>query len=84
MEGMTTERTLEIFNDYDRINCILLKGNDEGDTKFNSETIEAMNNIQIILRKYQKIEQIIEEDRYGKPILKTINEIIKVVENGVD
>ena len=34
--------------------------------------------------KFYNMEQRIEEDRYGKPILKTINEIIKVVENGVD
>ncbi len=33
------------------------------------------------MRKYQKIEEIV-NDRYGKPVFKTMDEVIKVVENG--
>lgn len=35
------------------------------------------------MRKYQKIEEIV-NDRYGKPVFKTLDEVIKVVENGND
>ena len=57
--GMTIERIIEIFNEHDRISGILLCGNSEDDSLFNSETVEAMNNINVILRKYQKIQEII-------------------------
>jgi hypothetical protein len=57
--GMTTERTIEIFNDLDRISGLLLRGNNEDDSLFNSETIEAMNNINVILHKYQQIQEIV-------------------------
>ena len=33
------------------------------------------------MRKYQKVEQIV-EDRYGKPIYKFMDAIVKVVEDG--
>ena len=36
-----------------------------------------------IINKYQKIEQIV-EDRYGKPIYKFMDAIVKVVEDGND
>lgn len=58
--GMTIERIIEIYNEFDRIGGILIRGNSEEDTKFNSETIEALQSINVILRKYQKIVQIIE------------------------
>ena len=58
---MTTERTIEIFNDYDRISGKLIRGNSEDDSLFNLETVEAMNSINVILHKYQKIEKIVEE-----------------------
>ena len=35
------------------------------------------------MRKYQKIEEIV-NDRYGKPVFKTLDEVIKVVEDGND
>lgn len=57
---MTTERTIEIFNDYDRISGKLIRGNSEDDDLFNSETVEAINSINVILHKYQKIERIIQ------------------------
>ena len=55
---MTIKKIIEIYNDLDRISGILLKGNSEEDTKYNSETIEAMNSINVILHKYQKIQEI--------------------------
>ncbi len=35
------------------------------------------------MKKYQKIEQIV-EDRYGKPTFKFMDAIVKVVEDGND
>lgn len=55
---MTIERIIEIFNDHDRISGILLYGNSEDDSLFNSETIETMNNINVILHKYQEIQSV--------------------------
>ena len=39
---MTTERTIEIFNDYDRISGKLIRGNSEDDNLFNSETVDLI------------------------------------------
>jgi hypothetical protein len=45
--GMTTKRIIEIFNDYDRISGVILRGNSEEETKFNCETIEALQSINV-------------------------------------
>lgn len=83
---MTTERIIEIFNDYDRISGLLLRGNNEDDSLFNSETVEAMNGINVILHKYQKIEEIVnntfqniakEDERYAYEWLGDIKEVIE-------
>lgn len=41
------------------------------------------NQIADTMRKYQKIEEIV-NDRYGKPVFKTLDEVIKVLEDGND
>lgn len=43
--------------------------------------ISYLEDYQQLMRKYQKIEEII-NDRYGKPVFKTLDEVIKVVEDG--
>lgn len=84
---MTTDRIIEIFNDYDRISGTLIRGNSEDDSLFNSETVEAMNSISVILHKYQKIEQILDDwENSGEeddPI-NIIDNIGEVIEDGND
>lgn len=76
--GMTTERIIEIYNDHDRISGLLLRGNSEEEAKFNCETIEAMNNIYVILHKYQQIEQILDDcDLEAWEVLEIIKEVVK-------
>lgn len=45
--------------------------------------IEAYDTAINTMRKYQKITEIV-NDRYGKPVFKTLDEVIKVVEDGKD
>lgn len=42
---------------------------------------EILTSLIDIAKKYQKIEEIV-NDRYGKPVFKTLDEVIKVVEDG--
>lgn len=79
--GMPIKKIIEIYNDLDRIGGIILRGNSEEETKYNCETIEALQSINVILHKYQKIEEIV-EDRNSKPPLITLNRIIHEVEDG--
>ena len=58
---MSIERIIEIYNEPGRIVGTLIRGNSEEDTKYNFETIEALQSINVILRKYQKIEQILRQ-----------------------
>ena len=81
--GISIEKIIEIYNDHDRISGIILRGNSEEETKYNCETLEALQSINNILHKYQKIQKIV-EDRYGKPSLTILNRIIKVVEDKND
>lgn len=57
---MSIEKIIEIYNELDRISGIILRGNTEEDTKYNIETIEALQSINVILHKYQKIQEIVE------------------------
>jgi hypothetical protein len=76
--GMTTKRIIEIFNDYDRISGIILRGNSEEETKFNCETIEASQSINVILHKYQQIEQILDDcDLEAWEILEKVKDVVR-------
>ena len=81
---MTIERIIEIYNEPGRISGTLIRGNSEEDTKYNSETIEALQSINVILRKYQKIEKIVKNTQqlcsYGSAFI----DIRGVVEDGND
>ena len=53
----------------------------DGYVGFAKEDNESVDLAIDIMRKYQEIEQIV-EDRYGKPIYKFMDAIVKVVEDG--
>lgn len=79
--GMTIEKIIEIYNELDRISGTLLKGNSEEDIKYNSETIEALQSINVILHKYQKIQEIIakrpKDMISSNPTLRAISEVLE-------
>ena len=89
--GMSIEKIIEIYNDYDRISGTLISGNSEEDTKYNFETIEAIQSINVILHKYQKIEQIMKSKKMDalnigllipKDMACVLHEIKEVIEDG--
>lgn len=77
---MTIEEVLKIIKDG-RIAAIIIRGNNEDETKFNQENIEALNVIVETMRKYQKIEQIMKK-RYGRYHIEIVQEIKEVLEDG--
>ena len=66
--GMTIDEAIATIKDEKWICC-------------QEKYIEALNLMENIMRKYQKIQEIVEE-RNSKPPLTTLNRIIKVVEDG--
>jgi len=83
---MTIKKIIEIYNDYDRISGTLISGNSEEDTKYNFETIEAIQSINVILHKYQKIKEVVNNwhhDIEAKDF-ECMAEIADVVEDGND
>lgn len=82
--GMTIERIIEIYNEFDRIGGTLIRGNSEEDTKYNSETIEALQSINVILHKYQKIVNIVSlnDEEFKQCGLKELKEILEVIADG--
>lgn len=52
--GMTIDEALKIIKDG-RIVATAIRGNNEDDTKFNTDNIEALHVIEDTMRKYQKI-----------------------------
>lgn len=75
--GMTVQKIIEIYNEPDRIGGTFLKGNSEEDTKYNFETIEALQSINVILHKYQKIQTIVKawNDMNSFDSMKQISEV---------
>ncbi len=89
MMEMTTEKVIEIFNDHDRISGIVLRSNSEEETKYNCETLEALQRINVILHKYQKIQEIIKQKDYDRfnshnyyGYFLRVQDIRKVLEDG--
>lgn len=74
--GMTLDESIEVLKEHLRILNV-----DKG-IEFWQE-VEALEVSLDTMRKYQKIADII-DNRYGKPVFKTLDEIIKVVEDGND
>ncbi len=94
--GMMIEEALKMIKDG-RIVATTIKGNNEDDTKFNQENIEALNTIVETICKYQKIIPVLVNYDLLNPIadVKTIDGegiyinlsdlqdyIQKVIENG--
>lgn len=67
--GMTIDEAIATIKDEKWICC-------------QEKYIEALNLMENIMRKYQKIQEIVEE-RNSKPPLTTLNRILKVVEDGM-
>jgi hypothetical protein len=72
---MTTEEALKIIKDG-RIVAITIRGNNEDETKFNQENIEALNVIVTTMHKYQKIEDIYYHQR-GEALENSLREVIE-------
>lgn len=79
---MTIDEVLKIVKDG-RIVAITIRGNNEDETKFNQENIEALNVIVETICKYQKIVQIMERTvDDGTSMYDTLQEIEEVIEDG--
>ncbi len=77
--GMTID---EVIKDIE-LTCEYLKITGVFDNPANEKCKPSLDIAIDTMRKYQKIEEIV-NDRYGKPVFKTLDEVIKVVEDGND
>ena len=71
--GMTIDEAIRRIDEHNHIHQ-----NKEPRAVYITEAFDVAINT---MRKYQRIEEIV-NDRYGKPVFKTLDEVIKVVEDG--